>query len=548
MSWFDDDYDEYEYEIQRRARGQRKSPPRRESYGTYAPRSKGWIQSDLVERRARKYEYLEPQPQDRNIAPAETLPHRKLVLKRTDVPSSTKSTYRYIPMIEADEPILDIRTLIGAVYEYRRSISLLIVLGMSFGAAAMWLSPREFTAQSTLYFDPNQIQFNLDSQAQGAPSQAAISALISSQVQVLTSNTVLQGAVEELQLETDSQFSVPGDGSSMAYAVAENLRQAVSVGRDSSSYIVSLGVTTDNAAKSAEIANAIVGSFFEYENSAAADRYEGLTDAFDRRLAELSTKVQAAESAVEQYRAQNDLVTAKGDLISEDRLAALNTSLVELQQKTIEARARVEAASRLTLEELVVGVSDTEVSSATLVELRRQYASIAATVGQMQSQMGARHPSLLAAQASLQGIRSEIRLEMQRIASIAKSELAQAEKAEQDTAKELATQKALKLSSAPSEVKLNDLELQASAAREIYEAVLRRTRETNEEQNISQSIVRILSKAEPPLTADGPGRSVLLIAGAFGGAVLGFGLGLAVAILRRISRHPVIRSYFSFQN
>jgi len=53
----------------------------------------------------------------------------------------------------------------------------------------------------------------------------------------------------------------------------------------------------------------------------------------------------------------------------------------------------------------------------------------------------------------------------------------------------------------------------------------------------------VISEAEPPLTADGPSRKVMMVAGLIAGAIFGAGIGMAFAILLGLFRHPVVRSY-----
>ena len=161
----------------------------------------------------------------------------------------------------------------------------------------------------------------------------------------------------------------------------------------------------------------------------------------------------------------------------------------------------------------------------------------------MQSQLGARHPRLLAAKSSLESLAAEIRSELQRQTTSARADYEQAQKAEQDIAKELAVQKASQVNTSGKLVGLNELERKAAAAREVYEALLKRSGQTSDAQDLSQSNIRVISEAEPPLTADGPSRKVMMVAGLIAGALFGMGLGAVFAILAGLFRHPVIRGY-----
>ncbi|CTQ54717.1 exopolysaccharide transport protein family protein [Roseibium album] len=445
---------------------------------------------------------------------------------------------------ESYGPFLDFRTLVSAVYENRRFVLLAIIGGMVLGGFATTLVSPKYSSQTSLYFDPSKLSIVWDGQSQNPASSQTASALVNSQIEILTSNVVLRDAVQKLTLYEDPEFRGSGSPES-SHVAAAVLGEKVHTNRIGDSYIVSLSVTSSEPQKSAEVANAIVESFLDYENTTASDSFSNFSTNLDDRLEVLRNKAFTAEKAVEDYRAENDLVTAKGVLISDDRLAALNTALVQAQQKTIQASAKVDAAKRLSLETAVAGISETEVSSASLVQLRRQYATASSELGRLRSQLGSRHPSLAAAEASLNGLRGEINQELKRISSIAQTELSQAQKAQDETAKELAAQKALKLSNSPNQATLDNLELQASTARSIYESVLKSTRQSNEEFNNSITNVRVLGRAEPPLKADGPGRKTLLVGGVLGGAVFGFGVGLLFALAGRLLRNPSFRGYFS---
>ncbi len=444
----------------------------------------------------------------------------------------------------ANVPLIDLWSIVVAVWANRRLVLALAVGGAVVGGGLMMTSSRKYTAETSLYFDPRQVQITRAAEG-GENSTSAMSAQIDSQARILTSNRVMERVAAELELAKDPDFAVkaaPAADGSVPYALVARLQQATQIDRDDNTYVLSLRVTTGDGTKSATIANAIVEAYLAEENSAVAQLYRTANSALDGRLAELGAKVQSAEKAVEDFRTRNDMVTADGGLISDKRLVSLNDLLVTAQNKTIEAKARLDAASSLRVEDALVNNAGNDVTSATLVDLRRQYAGQAAGIASMESRLGPRHPALLAARGSLEGLKSEIRAELRRIASLAEAELEQARKAEQEVSKELGLQKALQSNTSLRQIELNELEREAAAAREIYETVLKRVRETSEDINLVRSNVRVISKAETPLTADGPGTKMLLIAGVVGGTILGFGLGAAFAIVRGLFSHPLVRT------
>ncbi|QKK31501.1 GumC family protein [Rhizobium indicum] len=438
-------------------------------------------------------------------------------------------------------PLLDLRSSIAAIWSRRLIVFGLALLGALAGGAVAPLIAQKFTAVSSLYFDPRQIGL-ADAGAQSSgPSPEMISALIDSQVQILTSGNVLRRVAEAMKLDQDPEFT---GGRTDGAAVIGTLQKALVITREASTYVVSLAATTNDPEKSARLANQVVTSFTEEENSASNGIYENTSSTLDGRLNDLRQKVLEAEQAVETFRADNDMAATEGNLISDQRLVSLNTLLVTAQEKTIQAKARADAVANLRVEDIVAGNQTEGGVTSPLVSLRQQYATQAAAVGSLESQMGTRHPRLQAARSSLQSISVEIKGELQRLATSARGEYEQAKAAEDSVAKELAVQKALHASSSDKQVELNELQRKATAARDIYETVLKRSSQTSEEQNLNQSNIRVISPAEPPVKADGPGKKILLVAGIIGGFLAGFVVGAGFAILAGLFGHPVIRSYF----
>ncbi|WP_183713624.1 MULTISPECIES: GumC family protein [unclassified Rhizobium] len=440
-------------------------------------------------------------------------------------------------------PLLDLRSAIASIWAKKLVVLALAGAGAVLGGAVIPLIPQKFTAETSLYFDPRPVGGS-DSAQQAPTPPELITTMIESQTQILSSGKVLGRVVDALRLDQDPKFNGGATGEAAKYVATAALAKAVQIARESSTYVVTAKVTTGDPQKSAGIANQLVTSFLEEESKAASNSFKSSNTALDSRLEDLRQQVLSAEKAVETYRADNDMVAVEGNLISDKRLTALNDLLITSQQKTIEAKARADAAGKLSFEEVVSNNPSSGVTSTALSSLRQQYATMAANVGSLQSLLGARHPRLLAAKSSLESLAAEIRAELQRQMTSARADYEQAQKAEQDIAKELAVQKASQVNTSGKLVSLNELQRKATAARDLYESLLKRSGQASDAHDLSQSNIRVISEAEAPLKADGPSRKVMMVAGLIAGAIFGAGLGMAFAILIGLFRHPIIRSYF----
>jgi uncharacterized protein involved in exopolysaccharide biosynthesis len=462
-----------------------------------------------------------------------------------EMPPATPAPKPASQVLEPVTPVLDLRSIVRAIWARRKLVAILALVFAIVGAALIPLLPRKYTSEASLYFDPHNPGVPDSQQVPVAPE--LIQATIGSQTQILSSGKVLGRVVDALKLDRDPQFGGAETGEAAKYSATAVLRNVLLITREPNTYVVSLKVTTNNAEKSAQIANQIVASFADEESKSAANTYRSANTVLDSRLDDLRRQVLDAEKAVETYRADNDMAAVQGSLISDKRLNSLNDLLVTAQQKTIDAKARADSVDKLSFEDVVSTTRPDALNSASnsLTNLRQQYASLAATVGSLESQLGARHPRLLAARSSLESVAGEIRSELQRLATSAKADYSQAQKAEQDVAKELAVQKALQVNTSGKLVELNELQRKATAARDIYETLMKRSDQTSEDQRLTQTNIRVISEAQPPIKADGPGRMVMMMAGFVAGALLGLGIAALIAIGGSIFRHPVIRSYLS---
>ncbi|MBL0373514.1 GumC family protein [Rhizobium sp. KVB221] len=434
-------------------------------------------------------------------------------------------------------PLIDLLSVMRIGWSYRGMMLCLVAAGMLGGSGFAITIPSKYSAISTLYFDPTSIRTSQEGRDVSVQSEV-MKATIDSQTKIIALDSVVWPVVMKLRLTRD----LPSAGGTVEDVVG-SLKKAIKITRADDTYITEVQVTTGSPTQSAKIANALVETFLNQEKQRKLDKYATINSAFQGRLDELRKQVEQSESAVEQFRSENDLIEAEGDLISDKRLTALNDLLVTTQQATIAAKSKLDSATRINVNDVVNGTLKDTVASSTLSSLRVQYANLASSLGRLESQMGSRHPSLIAAKASMETLKSELRNELSRMVSSAKDEYDQASKTEKSLQSELAAQKSLQSTISPEMVQLKELERKATADKEIYEAVLKRAGETTEEKNLLQNNIRVVSEATPPIAADAPGRAMLLIAGLFGGLMFGLGIGLMAALFRNaFDGGPIYRS------
>lgn len=445
------------------------------------------------------------------------------------------------------QPMIDPAAVFGEVWRSKRLILGCAILGAVLGVAVAISTPRAYYAATDILIDPREwAVLDRDAGRGGLQADAAL-AMIENQIRVMTSRPVLRATVERLDLASDTEFngqgsagispsalvaalrgllsSGGGSGADGREAIAvNNLGRALSVSRGGRTFVVSVGVTSNDPEKSALIANTVTEVYLDASARIQAGSTGRAADELTARLDELRIGVEQAERAVETFKAENEIIDAQGRLITDDEITRLNDQLSQARARTVELRARAQSARDLDVQAVVTGSLPEQIASSSMTELRAQYTNLQLTADRLAVRLGPRHPELLAVQAQLRGAEQQIRTDLSRIVASLQVDLTRAQQQEQELSTELARLKVRQGDLGNELVTLRELEREAAAKRAVYEAFLLRARETGEQRELNTANVTIISEAVPPLLPSGVSRAMIATGGLALGLLLGIGL------------------------
>ncbi|MDG4874272.1 GumC family protein [Mesorhizobium sp. WSM4935] len=445
------------------------------------------------------------------------------------------------------KPLIDPMQVVHGITRSKALILSTTILGAALGVAIALSTPKKYEATTDVIVDPRDLKLTDRDLTQNVVASDATLAIVENQVRILTSGTVLNKVVSDLNLTNDPEFNGQGKGGfglmSMLRSIlsrqdagaadearkralaVSNLYESLDVERGGKTFVVSVSATTQNAEKSALIANTMVKAFKQISSEIQSSTAGRANDELTARLDELRKGVETAERAVEDFRATHDLVDAQGHLISDDQMLKLNEQLSVARARTLELNARAASARSLNVNSVLSGTLPEEINSNMMSELRSQYAALKQEADRAQVKLGPRHPEIEALNAQLVGARERIGAELQRIASSLQVDLKRSVQLEQDLSSRLAQAKVQSGDVNNDLVSLRELEREAAAKRSVYEQFLLRAKETGEQKDINTANISVISEAYAPLQAKGPSRAVTALAGLFAGLFAGIGLG-----------------------
>ena len=353
----------------------------------------------------------------------------------------------------------------------------------------------------------------------------------------ITSASLLSRTVAKLKLDRDPEFtgekagafgvamdllSGSGSASDAPSRAQAALRGDIAVVTDAATGTLRLSVISEAAAKSADIANRLADAAI-YDVTVA----QSAGGSAANRGAADTTRVayEQAKAALAAFEAQTGDDKIKAAVELQRQQQQLDADIKTAETDVQAAKARVTAAKSTTLANVLGGAVSSDLSSSGLDDLRSRYVAAKTGLSQLSTQLGPRHPRLLAQQATIDGLTANIRDQLQRLVATSDAEL----KSALDKRNALSGRMTA-LSQKKSDVDMTrfaQLQAAVATAQDEYEASLRNsTAADSSEIEVPIAVVSSAIATSAPLDDD-------LIGMQAAGFLLGLGGAFCLVFLRK---------------
>jgi len=239
--------------------------------------------------------------------------------------------------------------------------------------------------------------------------------------------SALSDVVARLKLDRDPEFTgsragavgvamelLSGNGSaSDAPSRAQaNLRRNVTVGIDDATGLLRLTVMSGDPVRSADIANRLAVTTV-YDSAVA--QVAATSSAGDTAGGRSRKELDRASAALADFKARYGEDKIAAALAMQDQRRQLDSEIKAADMAVRSARANASAAKSATPASLLSGALPADLAPAGFDDLRSRYSAAKAQLAQLSTQLGPRHPRLLAQQATVDDLTSSIRNQLQRL-------------------------------------------------------------------------------------------------------------------------------------
>jgi uncharacterized protein involved in exopolysaccharide biosynthesis len=403
---------------------------------------------------------------------------------------------------------------------YWKHAAIIAVSIIAVGALAIKLLPKSYTATAVLKVD-SDVSDPLAGQVNQLDQRGSY---IPTEMQLMASDDVLRGVIDQLQLTTNKDyiagFRGPDSPASRREWVKERLLKDLDIEQGTSgSLLINVTATASNPVLAADIANAVADTYLRQERHRIDDPASERVKRYSEQLAELKQKITVAADQVAAFKQRTGITDPTGAKnVEVETLTTMQGRLEDARNARREAEVR--AASNHS------AAQETSKARASVEALQAQLATQQTQLAQLRTTLGPEHPKVLELESAMRATRKTIAEQMQTFSLSADADLAAARQLERKLQDAVDEQRTKVLAAGGIQDEGNKYMLELESAQSVYKRALDGYDQIMFASTGHYTFVDLVSRAVPPLKSTKPNKLKLLVMN----VLVALGLGLAAPL------------------
>ena len=253
---------------------------------------------------------------------------------------------------------MDMGALLGAVWSRWLRIVIVTVLLLAATFAVLLFVPKLYESSAGLLVEQRTNALTRVPNEQPAQPSIPVEAMMSSQIELIKSRDTLLSVIDSENLRSVPEFSGAAtspiglvvqllgrkpEAASLDETVVQNLNERLTVVRERDSAIISILVRTTDPELSARIANAIANAHVRRRAGLSLSDTAEASQWLQQEIERLRIKVRETETAVANYRVDNDLFSgANNTSLLDQQLTNISTQITAAQERKNAAQSRAD--------------------------------------------------------------------------------------------------------------------------------------------------------------------------------------------------------------
>jgi len=317
--------------------------------------------------------------------------------------------------------------------------------------------------------------------------------------------------------------------------------ERVQVAPVKNSRMVHVGVEAADPELAARMANTLVAAYIDHTLETKLTAAKDAVRWLGQRIDEERKKVESSELALLRYKEENGItaeMTAGAEQITAQKLAELESQVIEARSRRVEAETRYQQAAALAGAPGALDAIPEVMDNELVRQIKRLEVDLYNRLSEYAGKYGANHPKVVAARAELKELATRKRQEVERVVEALRNEYQLATAREQTLEKALEDQRQENLALGRKAVRLTVLQRQAESTRHMYDLLIKRFKETSLTEEMRHGNVRVVDPAEIPGAPVAPNKRRNLLLAVVVGLMAGAGLCFFIEYLDNSIKVP----------
>jgi exopolysaccharide transport family protein len=430
---------------------------------------------------------------------------------------------------------------------------------------------KTYTATAQVMIEPRESRIvSAEKVAPGLPAED--NAIIETHIKLIQSRATLARAVANLNLLADSSFTssrtarpgavggpvgvlagwlpdwvadqLPGRWAMAAGLAREDahapdldllrdqaidtLQRDLRVAQSGRSYVLLISYTSTRPHEAARVANGIADAYVDVQLEEKLSATRRASAWLAEQVEQLRWRVFGSELAIQEFRAANGLVDARREPLDSQQIVLLTNSLIDARAERAAREARLQSLRAMRAGGQGFESSAEVLSSPLILNLREREMDLLREEAQLSREYGEHHPLIVQLRAEQAKLADRIDHEIDNVVANLENDVALARSRERALGEHLREAKGESSVAGQAEVQLREMEREVAASRSLYETLLVRLKQTEQEQEIVQADARLISPAQLPTAPSSPSPKLFATVGFTASLVLGSILALVL--------------------
>jgi succinoglycan biosynthesis transport protein ExoP len=307
------------------------------------------------------------------------------------------------------------------------------------------------------------------------------------------------------------------------------------------SRLVDISFEAEDPVLAANVANTIGAAYIDQNLEIKLAAAQNAVKWLHNRIDEERNKVEEAEHALLRYKEEHGIITdftSDAENITAQKLAQLNTQVVEAESERVEAETRYNQAAALGGSTDMLGSIPEVLDNELIQQIKEMEVGLYKRMSELSKKYGRNHPQMVAIRSELMSVRERLSQEVNRVINSLQNEYRVALAREETLKGALAKQKNESLDLNQKAIQYGVLRRETESARHMYDLLIKRFKETTLTEDMKTGNIRVIDKAEVPKDPVKPRKQLNLILAVIMGLVTGLGLAFFFEYLDNTIKIP----------